>query len=452
MRALLVHNLTAGGGGRAAGRRGGERLAAGGIEAERHETRSRVRQAGCLRGRRVLRRGRGHGRRRPGRRSRRRPGRHAGRARGAGGGAGGGGNDAARSLGRPRTTPWPRPACWPGCGGGRPTWPRWPAGLPERRRGRVRLGGQLTPTSASAAGNRPRYVGAVLAELAVGRVAAFELVLDGRPMPLRGWAVAVANGPSYGGGMRVAPQASLDDGLLEVVVIHEIGKPGALRPSPRCSRAAMSSTWRWLSTALPGRPGRRPHPGRLRRRRTRRTCRPPSRSARRPSLSWPPTPPPGSRLALALHPCRRRTGTPQARLLRGSSSALCADGGGPGCAVPVLPRCSCWSLPAPPWRPRVMAAAPPAPAACDLVQTLPEFAGWSQRLRRSSASRSASATSPWPSPTPTSRRWRRPAPGVVAGTAAVSCGRPCATRSSAGPATSPPAGWPASGTRPPKPR
>jgi diacylglycerol kinase (ATP) len=83
------------------------------------------------------------------------------------------------------------------------------------------------------AGNRPRYVGAVLAQLAVGRTARFRLVLDGRPQELSGWLVAVANGPSYGGGMRVAPQASLADGLLDVVVIAGIGKLEFLRTFPK---------------------------------------------------------------------------------------------------------------------------------------------------------------------------------------------------------------------------
>ncbi|HEV3464614.1 MAG TPA: diacylglycerol kinase family lipid kinase, partial [Actinomycetota bacterium] len=83
------------------------------------------------------------------------------------------------------------------------------------------------------AGNRPRYVGAVLAELLVGRTAQFRLSLDGQTTEPRGWLVAVANGPSYGGGMLVAPRASLADGLLEVVVIHEIGKLEFLRTFPR---------------------------------------------------------------------------------------------------------------------------------------------------------------------------------------------------------------------------
>ncbi|MDP9209391.1 MAG: diacylglycerol kinase family lipid kinase, partial [Actinomycetota bacterium] len=83
------------------------------------------------------------------------------------------------------------------------------------------------------AGNRPRYVGAVLAELVVGRTARFRLSLDGRATELTGWLVAVANGPSYGGGMLVAPQASLADGLLEVVVIGDVGKLEFLRTFPK---------------------------------------------------------------------------------------------------------------------------------------------------------------------------------------------------------------------------
>jgi diacylglycerol kinase family enzyme len=80
---------------------------------------------------------------------------------------------------------------------------------------------------------RPRYVGAVLAELVVGRRASFELVLDDQASRHRGWLVAVANGPSYGGGMRVAPAASLQDGLLDVVVIHDIGKLEFLKTFPK---------------------------------------------------------------------------------------------------------------------------------------------------------------------------------------------------------------------------
>ena len=35
---------------------------------------------------------------------------------------------------------------------------------------------------------------------------------------------AFANAPSYGGGMKIAPQAELDDGKLEICVISDIDK------------------------------------------------------------------------------------------------------------------------------------------------------------------------------------------------------------------------------------
>jgi diacylglycerol kinase (ATP) len=45
--------------------------------------------------------------------------------------------------------------------------------------------------------------------------------------------VAVGNGPSYGGGMRVTPDARLDDGLLDVMVVGPISRPEFLRIFPR---------------------------------------------------------------------------------------------------------------------------------------------------------------------------------------------------------------------------
>jgi diacylglycerol kinase (ATP) len=35
---------------------------------------------------------------------------------------------------------------------------------------------------------------------------------------------AFANAPAYGGGMRIAPQAKLDDGLLDVCVVSDINR------------------------------------------------------------------------------------------------------------------------------------------------------------------------------------------------------------------------------------
>jgi diacylglycerol kinase (ATP) len=45
--------------------------------------------------------------------------------------------------------------------------------------------------------------------------------------------VAIANGPWYGGAFHIAPGASIDDGLLDVVVAARVGRLGVLRFTPR---------------------------------------------------------------------------------------------------------------------------------------------------------------------------------------------------------------------------
>jgi YegS/Rv2252/BmrU family lipid kinase len=146
----------------------------------------------------------------------------------------GGGNDTARSLGLPAD---PLAAA-----GLLPRLRRRPADLATvAGRAYLNVAGAGFDSEVNRLANqrlrwargRPRYVGAVLAELVVGRTASFELALDGRAERLPAWLVAVANGPSYGGGMRVAPRASLADGLLDVVVIGAIGKLEFLRTFPR---------------------------------------------------------------------------------------------------------------------------------------------------------------------------------------------------------------------------
>ena len=68
------------------------------------------------------------------------------------------------------------------------------------------------------------YAYAALRALAGWRQAAFALTLDGERRKFRGYGVAVANNRAYGGGMLVAPDAELDDALLDVVTLGEIGK------------------------------------------------------------------------------------------------------------------------------------------------------------------------------------------------------------------------------------
>ena len=50
--------------------------------------------------------------------------------------------------------------------------------------------------------------------------------------------VAFANGPYYGGGMQICPDASTMDGLLDVCLVGDISRLGALRELPGIYRAA----------------------------------------------------------------------------------------------------------------------------------------------------------------------------------------------------------------------
>jgi YegS/Rv2252/BmrU family lipid kinase len=76
------------------------------------------------------------------------------------------------------------------------------------------------------------YAYAALRALAAWKPANFTLSLDGAERRVRGYAVAVANSKAYGGGMFVAPDARLDDGLFDVVCTGEVGKLRFLRGLP----------------------------------------------------------------------------------------------------------------------------------------------------------------------------------------------------------------------------
>jgi diacylglycerol kinase (ATP) len=78
----------------------------------------------------------------------------------------------------------------------------------------------------------PRYVLAVLRELPQFRAGNFSLTADGTKRDFRGMIVAVANGSTYGGGMRVAPTASLQSGQLEVCIVGELSRLAFVRAFP----------------------------------------------------------------------------------------------------------------------------------------------------------------------------------------------------------------------------
>lgn len=81
-----------------------------------------------------------------------------------------------------------------------------------------------------------RYNVATLAELRVFDPLHYTLELDGERRQVDAMLVAVGNGPSYGGGLRMCQGALLDDGELDVVVISPISKPELLKVYPRLFR------------------------------------------------------------------------------------------------------------------------------------------------------------------------------------------------------------------------
>jgi YegS/Rv2252/BmrU family lipid kinase len=78
------------------------------------------------------------------------------------------------------------------------------------------------------------YAYGALRALLSWRPARFELELDsGERHSFTGYSIAAANSRAYGGGMLAAPDAMLDDGLLEIVAIEHVGRLRFLANLPR---------------------------------------------------------------------------------------------------------------------------------------------------------------------------------------------------------------------------
>ena len=78
-----------------------------------------------------------------------------------------------------------------------------------------------------------RYNIATLAELRTFKPLSYTLDLDGETRRLDAMLVAVGNGPSFGGGLRITEGALLDDGMLDVVIIKPMSKAGLVRTYPK---------------------------------------------------------------------------------------------------------------------------------------------------------------------------------------------------------------------------
>ncbi|MQY10489.1 Diacylglycerol kinase [Streptomyces sp. RB5] len=70
-------------------------------------------------------------------------------------------------------------------------------------------------------GSASYYMGALRA-VAGWRPAGYRLTVDGTEYERRGYTVVVANSGYYGFGRQIAPAAKVDDGVLDVVVLHHV--------------------------------------------------------------------------------------------------------------------------------------------------------------------------------------------------------------------------------------
>jgi YegS/Rv2252/BmrU family lipid kinase len=77
------------------------------------------------------------------------------------------------------------------------------------------------------------YLYAALKAMATWRPATFTIEADGEQRIHTGWTVAVGNCGQYGGGMRICPDAQMDDGLLDVTLVGAVSKASFLATLPK---------------------------------------------------------------------------------------------------------------------------------------------------------------------------------------------------------------------------
>jgi diacylglycerol kinase (ATP) len=78
-----------------------------------------------------------------------------------------------------------------------------------------------------------RYVLALLAEMRAFRTYEYAVTVDGEPMDGPATLIAIGNGSSYGGGMRICPAASMTDGILDITWVDRASRTTILRVFPR---------------------------------------------------------------------------------------------------------------------------------------------------------------------------------------------------------------------------
>lgn len=78
-----------------------------------------------------------------------------------------------------------------------------------------------------------KYVIAIVRELPVFKPIHFSITIDGVDHSQEAMLIAVANGPSYGGGMKICPTAKFDDGELDVLILSKVSIWQLIRVFPK---------------------------------------------------------------------------------------------------------------------------------------------------------------------------------------------------------------------------
>ena len=98
-------------------------------------------------------------------------------------------------------------------------------------------------------GGKLGYTICVLKTLRKFRSFEIEITIDGRSMRERVIMVTIANGPFYGGGMKIAPQAIMNDGVLDICIVKEISRWELLRQFPKVFKGTHISHPRIVMTS-----------------------------------------------------------------------------------------------------------------------------------------------------------------------------------------------------------
>jgi diacylglycerol kinase (ATP) len=77
-----------------------------------------------------------------------------------------------------------------------------------------------------------RYNAAMILELPKFSPISYQIQTENRSFDVEAMLIAIGNGISYGGGMKVCPDADIHDGLFDVMILHPVSKVEFLRIFP----------------------------------------------------------------------------------------------------------------------------------------------------------------------------------------------------------------------------